>query len=558
MRLAGVVSSLAGLLLIASVLGQTPAGRPDPAADIPVLRSNTRLVQVSVVVHDRSGNPITNLKKEDFQVFDEGRPQEMAFFGSESPVSPAAVTPGHLPPNFFTNRFDLTGEVPGAVTIVLFDALNTSFEDQAWVRRQIVRSLQHFNPDDHVALYGLNTQLIVLHDFTQDISALVKAATSFTPNELAAYDASHPGTFDVPALHNDPAWMQFQGRVNEANQEISDQYKVDRVNLTIAALEAIADHVAGIPGRKNLVWISGGFPVQVAMGVIAPDRDARLLNPNDAAKALSSVNMAIYPIDAHGIEGASGMSPSMQSPGANDKEFFARQNNRDSFRMLADATGGQAFYGTNDITGAAQRAFNDGRYAYTLGFYPNHGHWDGKYRKIKIVLKGQSAQLRYRKGYFAYPDGPASDQKIESDLRAVAASPLEATNLALLISAGISAAATSRTVDLRIQMDPKQFLLSPSGEHETGALDMYYLQRDADGKVLAADKHHLGLNFEPKQYEYLARAGMIFESRLSLRPASSEIRVVVRDSGSGAFGSVTIPVKQLLSGTSSAPLPTKR
>jgi VWFA-related protein len=158
------------------------------------------------------------------------------------------------------------------------------------------------SPGDHVALYGLNNQLIVLHDFTQDASALVDALKHFTPKEIAAYDASHPADFDVEALHSDPSWMKFQARVNEANQEISDQSKENRVELTVSAIQAIASHVAGIPGRKNLVWISGGFPLQVGIGVIAPDRDTRLLDPNDAAKALSSVSMAIYPIDAHGIE----------------------------------------------------------------------------------------------------------------------------------------------------------------------------------------------------------------------------------------------------------------
>lgn len=543
MRTVGWSFSLS-LLLTGAILAAQTAPPSSNATDQPttVIRSNTRLVQVSVVVRDKSGKPVTHLTKEDFTVFDEGRPQHIAFFGSETPSVPAPVTPGHLPPNFFTNRFDLKGQDPGQVTIVLFDALNTSFEDQAWVRGQIIRFLQHVSPEDHVALYGLNTELIVLQDFTQDSSALLNAVKSFTPKELAAFDVSHPGDLDVPALRNDPAWMKFQARVNEASQMISDQYKVNRVNATIAAIESIANHVAGIPGRKNLVWVSGGFPMEIGMGVIAPDRDTRLLNPNDAARALSSVSMAIYPIDAHGIENP-GMGPSMQSPGKANESFFARQSSRDSFRLLADATGGKAFYGSNDVADAARRAFDDGRYSYTLGFYPDHGKWDGRYRKIKVTLKTPAAQVRYRKGYFSYPDRPADEDKIKAELVDAAVSPLEATNLAMLISVKPIAPLEKRNLDLRIEMDPKQFLLSFADGHDTGALDMYYLQRDVRGKILAADKHRLGLNFDPKQYEFLAKAGIIFESHLTMHADTSEIRVVIRDAGSGAMGSVTMPVK---------------
>jgi VWFA-related protein len=541
-----------GLTLAGSLLSMTTvAGAQEAGPGPPVLHANTRLVQVSVVVRDGHGNPIANLKKDDFAIFDEGRPQRVAFFGSEAPSSHTPVAPGRLPPNFFTNRFDLKGQDPGEVTIVLFDLLNTPFEDQSWVRGQVIRVLQHVRPEDHVALYGLNTELIVLQDFTQDSSALVDAVSRFTPKELAAYDASHPGVFDVPALHNDPAWMKFQKRVNEANQMVSDQYKINRVNATIAAIESIANHVASIPGRKNLVWVTGGFPVEIGIGVIAPDRDTRLLYPSEAAKALSSVSMAIYPIDAHGIENP-GMGPSLQSPGKADEAFFSRQSNRDSFRSLADATGGKAFYGTNDVAGAARQAFDDGRYAYTLGFYPDHGQWNGKYRKLKITLKAQAAQVRYRKGYFAYPDRAASDETIKAELQETAASPLEATTLAMLVSVKLEPPVEKHNLDLRVEMDPKQFLLSAAEGHETGALDMYYLQRDAQGKILAADKHRLRLNFEEKQYESLAKTGIIFESHLAVRPETSEVRIVVRDSGSGAMGSVTVPASAFASTVQSA------
>jgi VWFA-related protein len=140
-----------------------------------VIRSSTRLVQLSVIAQDGKGEPITSLKKEDFTVLDEGKPQSIAFFSCGAP--PAASPPPALLPNYFTNRFDLKGEDPGAVTVILFDSLNTSSQDQSFVRKQILRFLQTVNPHDHVALYALTTNLVVLHDFTRDVSALANAAS---------------------------------------------------------------------------------------------------------------------------------------------------------------------------------------------------------------------------------------------------------------------------------------------------------------------------------------------------------------------------------------------
>src|SRR5271170_2802232 len=170
---------------------QTPPRAPQGADPIgstqasPPIRSTTRLVQVSVIVHDKKGNPVTGLKKEAFTVFDEGKPQNIAFFSSAAaaPLLPGAPL---LPPNAFTNRFDLKGQGPGAVTIVLFDALNTAPQAQAYVRKEILRFLQALKPQDHVAVYALTSQILILHDFTQDASALVDAVNRFTPKELAA------------------------------------------------------------------------------------------------------------------------------------------------------------------------------------------------------------------------------------------------------------------------------------------------------------------------------------------------------------------------------------
>ncbi len=234
----------------------------DAAAREPyVIRATTRLVQVSVVVQDRNGAPITGLKKTDFTVFDDGKPQEIAFF---SATAPTHAVPHPLAANIFTNRSDLKGQDPGATIVILFDALNTSFEDQAYARQHILRFLQSVKPQDRVAIFALTTHLVTLHDFSQDAAALATSVGGFSPHLLTAFDASHPANFSVPALANDPFWKSFEDHVNNANGEIADSSVVDRFRTTYASVVAIADYVANIPGHKSLVWVSGGIPIQLA------------------------------------------------------------------------------------------------------------------------------------------------------------------------------------------------------------------------------------------------------------------------------------------------------
>src|ERR1700719_4767792 len=379
MRVRAVLLSfalLSILLLSSSIVPQSPqsSNQRSVPQDSPVIRSTTRLVQVSVVVTDKKGQPITGLKKENFTLTDESNPQQIAFFSTEAPRPSTPTTP--LPKNVYTNRYELKGKDPGAVTVVLFDSLNTSPQDQEYVRQQVVKFLKTLKPQDHVAIYALTTKLLLLHEFTQDSAALVDAANKFKPKELAAFDASNTESFDVPGLAGAPGWAQFQNALNETDARIADRKKANRAETTAEAFTAIANHVAAIPGRKSLIWVSGSFPSQIIVNAIGgQDRSSESLTSNttQVARALNRVDMVLYPVDATGITPNSMMDPQNgysdsavkcmdcvnQVPGPSSG-MFERQNLRDTERSTADATGGGALYGSSDIKAAMARAFDDG------------------------------------------------------------------------------------------------------------------------------------------------------------------------------------------------------
>ena len=543
------------LLVESALLAQTgaTAGASDQSQAVPTIRSTTRLVQVSVVVTDKKGEPIAGLKKEDFAVLDENKEQPIAFFSEATPNPPAAHA-SLLPKNVFTNRYDLKGQDPGAVTVVLFDSLNTASADQSRVRQQVVKFLGALKPQDRVAVYALTTQLLLLHDFTQDSAALVDAASHFQPEGKTALDASNPELFEGPGFGGPHSgWAQFAATVNATNDLTADKYKADRAETTAAAFTDIANHVATIPGRKNLVWVSGSFPLIVNPGTFQASsgidlhRDIRDLSgyADRATKALNRVDMAVYAVDAAGVVTGSGDPQQRTSSAQPSAGMFDQQNQRDAERLLASATGGEAFYGNNDITNAMNRAFEDGRYAYTIGFYPDHGKWNGEFRKIKVESKTPGIKLRYREGYFAVAEGNGSDQqRAKAALQEAAMSPLDATALGMIVSGKWSGPSADRKVEFHVGVDPKQLLLEQTADHRKGEVDLFFVQRNAKG-IVAAEDQRVALDLEEKHYDYLTQAGLVFARHLTISPEASEVRILARDAGSEAIGSVTIPIKAL-------------
>jgi cell division protein ZapA (FtsZ GTPase activity inhibitor) len=143
-------------------------------------------------------------------------------------------------------------------------------------------------------------------------------------------------------------------------------------------------------------------------------------------------------------------------------------------------------------------------------------------------------------------------------MQQAADSPLDATNLGMIVTGKPARAGDASRVELHIGIDPKQLLLQNSGDHRKGAVDLFFLQRDASGKTVVAEKQHLELNLEEKQYEYLSRVAMVLDRHVTIAPQSTEIRVVLRDTGSGSLGSVTIPTTALFANTPNPVPPTKK
>jgi VWFA-related protein len=519
-------------LLALPILSQSPAA--PPKQDEPfVFRSTTRLVQVNVVVRDHKGHPVADLKKEDFTISEEGKPQEISFFSVES-LGSLPVTPVKIIPHLFSNRLAARSGVPPGVTVILLDSLNTTFEDQAYARSKMIEFLLDMKTGDRVAIYQLGNRLNVVQDYTTDCSELVKHLRD-----------AHG---EIPAMQ---ALEQFrsvdQGAGRRADGMEADRITADRITNTLDVLAVIARHLSSVQGRKNLIWISGGFPISIGYNQLPMVSGMSSVGINQGAlrdhyvfgkeltatvRALNDAGVAIYPVDARG-KGLSGAPPNS------------------SMLELASQTGGRAYYNSTDIKGAIQQAISDSEVTYTIGYHPTSVAQDGKFREIKLKVDRSGVSVSYRKGYFAIRPVDEDATVRQAQMDSAVWSPLDSTALPFnvrvdFLPLGRDPKTAPSGVHLFVQTDVHDVKIEEDKGSYTGHLEVVILQKDEHGELAGkATSQTVNLDLKPDTFQKVVKQGLIYEKVLPHEAAATTLRVVVRDTSTGAIGSVTVPYKEV-------------
>ena len=347
------VTAIVAAAILATTGGQLlrAAQATDPAQQ--PLRVATRLVQFDVIVLDKHGSPVTGLTKDDFEVADNKSRRTIQLFSVETnEVLPGAPEP--LPPNTYSNEVQAAG-VPSNLTIILLDSFNTGFFDQTFARGQIVKFLGTIQANDRVALYALGARLRVLHEFTGDASSLAEALKNYLGEHASDMDSARSQSIGV--LHKDLEALATAEGIDD-----SHPFTQDHRHPTVEALRMIADHVGSLPGRKNLVWISGSFPFSIEGNNLQQTPDGRKIpyatDVELAMRALNNENVAVYPVDARGLLDGGTFGSSASS---NLDQDMA---NIGAMQSVARRTGGIAFYNTNAIKASIRQTIDDSRVTY--------------------------------------------------------------------------------------------------------------------------------------------------------------------------------------------------
>jgi VWFA-related protein len=545
MQIKGLVG--AGILVVAALGQSPPPSAPPPTAPAQpevILKATTRLVQVSVIVQ-RHGQPVGDLKKEDFQLRDNGKVQKIDLFNveaTEKGTLPQAAKP--LPPGIYTNELAQRPGTPASVTIILIDTANTKLTDQMYVRQQVLKYLQTIKPEDHIGIYRMGNGLKVLHSYTTDSADLVALLGSYRGKDIPDLSQNAAGTLDGDLIK----MTQYFNAAGSSGAE-RDFYTIDRVKGTAKAIEFIADNLASIPGRKNLIWISGGFPPAInLLNFRDPTRIQQDFTPDIQAmiRSMNNANVSIYPVDARGLQTDSrfnaehqkvDLRPNMKAP--------IGTTNQGVMTDLANATGGRAYYNNNDIKKAIAEAVDDSRVVYTLGFYPTDEEFNGKFHKLDIKVVDQSGlNLHYRKGYTDAPQLPIDTKTAMTELRDAVWSPLDSTAVGVILAA--KSDPTNPTVlNVAVEVDAKNISLEPQGDRWAGRLDILFVQKNDKGQQFGGQDETVTLNLTRENYDKITKNGFIFRKSIPMSAEAKMVRVIVRDAPSGAMGSVTVPFSQL-------------
>ena len=435
--------------------------------------------------------------------------------------------------------------------------MNTDFGDMSYARAQVMKFARQASAEDQISLYLLtNSKLYILHDFTSDSATLVRVLGGVKK------DANNSDP-DVAAA--DAANKRMNKALSDAFAESNRFYKgrvIDRAGVTSEAMQDIARRVAAIPGRKNLIWVSSGFPIDIGYGRPigargAGSRISTFETLSNTAKALNNANVSVYPVDARGliaedvINMANGNNRGMLSGAAPDSRPFTTMN------TIAAGTGGRAFYNGNDIAASIRHAIEDSRESYAIGYYPDHNKWDGTFRQIVVKVNRPGVTLRYRGGYFANSDATGTVAQRKQLLADAVRSPVQLIDLGLEIHAEPVDAPGGRQLSVQVRVNPDQMHFEQSADRFTDSLEIAWVELSADGRILARGGHTLTLKPGQSGYDEILKTGLSFSEHVGVKSEAVEMRLVVRDDGSGAAGSVNIPLAKLLT-QSGASAPVKK
>ncbi len=480
------------------ILGLLLMTRAAFGAQDPTFHTGIELVQVSVVAQDHKGKPVADLRREEFQIFDNGSPQEIRLFVPETEKSnPAPPEPKGL--NAFTNRIASAGSRSGYSAILIDSPYfgDPTEDGNSLARVQALRMLRSIPMGESIAIYATGRKLRVVCEFTSDRDLLERQLQKWKPGADTPDD-------DIPVVRHPPG-MRGDAAADAARIEALQSIDSGEIDL-------VADHLAGIPGRKNLLWLSTRF-------VIGPR----------AWQKLNAASVAIYPVDVGGVCRVCPPRPTALMD------------------AIAAQTGGVAYYLRNDLDVAMREAMDDGRVSYTLGFYQSGDDRAPQIHQLAVHVSRPGVALRYRTSYQTQGTQPVS-AATKADLAKALGRPVNAT--AIPIKASVTR--TQDRLNVQATLDVEGLDLAPNRNRQnenrwTGKIEVVARFTTADG-IVAGDvfSQTMTLNLRQTTYDAAVQDGLPYRNiELKVPNKAVELRLLFANLATGKIGTLTIPLSEV-------------
>jgi VWFA-related protein len=545
------------LLSVISLYAQQPSPAEQPAATV---STTTELVLVPVQVKGSDGKPRLNLKQEDFILKSDGKPQTISVFEESQAAAPRPASPTPpAKPNQQIYSSVPDGGMPQQLLIIAIDLVNTPFLEQGRARQQLLKYLSQDLPSQPFALVAITKYgLRQIHSFSSDPAALAAALrrmeVSPTKEEMQDVTLDTLGSGDQTQLQ-----QAFQ------ESEIYGAYAAKiAAEATLAGLSQIAQAYAGVPGRKSVIWLTGGLPMlltdPIAGGVTGSLNgvDTDLVDRfQDTFSALNTANIAIYSVNLNGLSTGTPNYARGNSYGGNNRgaTLGASQNINGTYRgmghpladdptegikLLANKTGGKWCTAMTELKTCIDQAVQDSTSYYLLGFYvPQHDRKPG-WHKVEVKLASGRDAVRSRPNYYLAPQTAPTTKQIGTMIRDAAVARIGYTGLAFTVERLPDDAAGAATAKLRVHV-PATSVLTPPAAQKTLAYDIAVVPLTATGDVINNIKF-THLNFSPEQTENSLSHGWSVNEPSPPLASTAAVKYIIRDTGTGRIGSVIVPL----------------
>lgn len=531
----------------------------------PKFTSKSQLVLVPVVVTGKNGEHVGGLRREAFKIEEHGKAREATIFEEVKTV--AANTKVRQAAEGRSN-FAFGDAQSWRMTVVVLDMLNTPYLYQAEGKRELIRYLsKSLEREEPTTLFGLGRSgLKQLHPFSTDTSVLIEALKK-VKGEIGAEEIEEQSEAMVADLAGNGQDSSAEAQlisdfVNDSEALTSANIQREAIRTTLTAMTQIAHAYAAIPGRKTMIWASGGFPFMIddpqAFARMGTDMVEKY---EETWRALESADFAVYTVDVTGLNGGSSTTASAnfdarrRSAGTRPVNRFGANSamsipydkgmqKQMTLRAFADATGGTPCVNTGDLEKCFAHAIEDSRSYYLLGYYLPPDDQKPGWRKLKVKVEAPGAHVRARAGF--YVPGAAEDTPEVRQRQIVDAlrSPVEFTGVRLSVREMPKITGTTGKSIHEFEVGVVGNSVSVDEQNGNRVdISLAAVAFFANGKNGGSTELHVLSKLEPERLAKVRRSGLSVKPSLELAPGKYDICFVVRDNLNGEIGSVEYPLE---------------
>jgi len=533
-------------------------------------KAKVNLVLVPVVVRDAEGHAIGNLRQEDFQLFDKGKPQVISRFSIEKSAGQTFAEKRNPEVNTPDKSTSAPVVMPERYVAYVFDDVHLAFGDLARVRDAAHRHLTSLEPTDRAAIYTTSGQTML--EFTDDRDKLYATLLKLQPRPITGSGApecpdvtyymadliqnkSEPQALQVATdeamicLGLDPSQpgsvvMARQSAKSAAIRKLSAGDHETRIALNV--IKDVARRMTGMPGLRNIVLVSPGFFTGTDRLQDKTEIIDRAIRSNVIISALDA--RGLYTIIPGGDASERGTTINPAFAGARVQyQTDSALIQSDVLAELAYGTGGTFFHNSNDLDEGFRRVAARPEYFYVLGFSPQNLKLDGTFHNLKITIKDAGkVSLQARRGYYApkHIDDPAETAKREIEEALFSREELHDLPVEMHTQF-FKASDELAKVTVLVRVNAKQLRFRKAEGRNRNDLTIASALFDRNGNYVVGIEKHLEMRLKDETLENRLRSGLTVKTNFDVKPGTYLVRLVVRDSEgqlmSAENGSVEIP-----------------